>query len=293
VGTELLRLSSAHAKGTSQVTIDPRAGAAILEYSSVDNGATINWFQPADTINQACFVMVPFCSRIANGTFSFAGQAITLPANLPGESNAIHGHGFQRIWRVDKTAEHSTRLSYTHEAGDWPWTYRCEQTLRLDGEQLSIALELSNLSDSPMPYGMGLHPYFPKNEGLVVTANVASHLRLNDQLLPAELDSLPSALNLQDGLRLNKQALDNVFCGWQHTLELHWPGLQRRLLLEASDQCNHLVIWSPLGESFCCVEPVSNLPDGFNQRSVLPDAFSTLLPGQHCRMTFRFTPAHN
>ncbi|MEE4280313.1 MAG: aldose 1-epimerase [Pseudomonadales bacterium] len=290
VGTELLQLSSAHDKGTSLVTIDPCGGAAILEYSSVGNGATINWFQPAATASQSCFVMVPFCSRIASGTFSFAGRAITLPANLPGEKSAIHGHGFQREWTVDKVTSNTADLSFTHEADDWPWTYRCEQHLCLEAEKLSITLDLYNLSDTPMPYGMGLHPYFPKRQGIVLTAEVTSHLRLDDRLLPIELESLPQDLPLQDGLDLREQYLDNVFCGWQHTAQLDWPGLQQRLLLEASEGCDNLVIWVPQGESFCCIEPVSNLPDGFNNAVDFPDAFSVLHAGEGCTMSFSFTP---
>ena len=290
MGTELLQLSSAHDKGTSLVTIDPCGGAAILEYSSVGNGATINWFQPADTARQSCFVMVPFCSRIASGTFSFAGQAITLPANLPGEKSAIHGHGFQREWTVDKVTSNTADLSFTHEAGHWPWTYRCEQHLRLDAEKLSITLKLVNLSETAMPYGMGLHPYFPKSKATVVTAEVASHLRLDDRLLPAELEPLPQNLDLHDGLNLNEQNLDNVFCGWQRAVRVAWPGLQRHLLLESSEGCNNLVIWAPQGESFCCIEPASNLPDGFNLSTDFPDAFAVLPAGAHSIMSFSFTP---
>ena len=72
--------------------------------------------------------------------------------------------------------------------------------------------------------------------------------------------------------------------------QLDWPGLQRRLLLEASEGCDNLVIWAPQGESFCCIEPVSNLPDGFNQAVDFPDAFSVLPAGEGCTMRFSFTP---
>lgn len=293
MGTKLLRLASLHGRGETQVVLDPGAGAAILQYSSTGVDGKIDWLQPADASNKACFVMVPFCSRIENGTFSFADKKITLPANLLGESCAIHGHGFQQEWTVDSATSNTADLSFTHEADDWPWTYRCEQHLCLEAEKLSITLDLLNLSDTSMPYGMGLHPYFPKNQGIKVTAEVASHLRLDDRLLPAELEALPQDLRLPDGLSLSQQYLDNVFCGWQHAAQLDWPGLQRQMLLEASVGCNNLVIWAPQGESFCCIEPVSNLPDAFNHAVDFPDAFSVLPGGGRCSMTFSFTPGHN
>ena len=279
-----------HGGRTTQVVLEPDAGASILEYSSTGVAGKIDWLQPADASNKACFVMVPFCSRIANGAFSFAGQKITLPPNLPGEDHTIHGHGFQRAWVVDDVTASTADLSFTHVAGDWPWSYRCEQRLRLDAEKLSITLELTNLSEVSMPYGMGLHPYFPKKQGIVVTAEVASHLRLDDRLLPAELEPIPQELRLHDGLDLNKQIMDHVFCGWQHAARLEWPDIQSHLLLETSDGCNNLVIWAPQSESFCCVEPVSNLPDGFNQAIDFPDAFSVIQAGECRRVTFSFTP---
>ena len=290
MGTALLRLASVHENGASQVVINPRAGASIVEYSSVTSGSRIDWLQPADANNGGTFAMVPFCSRIAHGSFNFAGQTVTLPMNLAGEQHAIHGHGFQQEWAVHRCALNSADLSFTHAAGAWPWSYRCDQHLYLEGEKLSITLRLSNLSDTPMPYGMGLHPYFPKRQGVVLTAQVASHLRLNEQLLPAEVESLPRNLRLPDGLDLNEQSLDNVFCGWQQAAHISWTGLQRGLLLQASAGCNHLVVWSPQGRDFCCIEPVSNLPNGFNLAADFPDAFAILPAGATITMTFSFTP---
>jgi len=293
VDTGLLRLASAHESGTSQVLINPRAGASIVEYSSAAGGDRIDWLQPADASDGGAFALVPFCSRIADGKFSFAGQAVTLPQNLPGEPHAIHGHGFQQEWRVDSAASNSADLSFTHKAGAWPWSYRCDQRLHLEAEKLSITLQLHNLSDTPMPYGLGLHPYFPKQQGMVLTAKVASHLRLDDQLLPAEEETLPLNLRLTEGLDLKEQSLDNVFCRWQHTVQISWPDLGRRLLLEASADCNHLVVWSPPDRDFCCIEPVSNLPDGFNLSADFPDAFAVLPAGAHISMTFSFTPGYD
>ncbi|XOV82215.1 MAG: aldose 1-epimerase [bacterium] len=286
----LLRLASGPAGARSQVVIDPQAGAAIVAYRSDYRGGLMQWLQPADKVHPACFAMVPFCSRIANGRFSFAGKEITLAASLPGEEVPIHGHGLHQNWQVEALTGDAAVLSYDHEPGDWPWAYRCEQAVSLHTDQLRISLTLFNLSASPMPYGMGLHPYFPKHQGIHVTADVVSHLRLDKAGLPVGLEPVPPALQLQDGLHLTNQVLDNVFYRWRHVTRIQWPGLPHSLRLEASANCHHLVIWAPPGESFCCVEPVSNLPDGFNQAKTLPDAFATLLPDEHCTMTFTFTP---
>jgi aldose 1-epimerase len=293
VDTVLLRLTSEHEKGTSQVVLNPSAGASIVEYSSVAERSRIDWLHPVHDNEGGTFVMVPFCSRIAGGKFNFAGQVVNLPRNLSGEPHAIHGHGFQQEWVVDRTTPDSADLSLNHEADAWLWSYRCEQHLCLEAEKLSLTLKLCNLSDTPMPYGLGLHPYFPRHEGMVLTAQVASHLRLDEQLLPAEIEPLPRNLRLPDGLDLTEHYLDNVFCGWQRALRIIWPEQQRWLVLEASAGCNHLVVWSPPDKDFCCVEPVSNLPDGFNLSADFSDAFAVLPAGEEVAMTFTFTPGYD
>ncbi len=236
--------------------------------------------------------MVPFCSRISDGQFSYAGQDVSLTPNLPPEPHAIHGHGFQQSWQVDAQTADAATLSYAYSAASWPWSYRCEQRLRLQADVLSIELNLVNQSDSPMPYGMGLHPYFPKHEGLLLSAEVGTHLQLRDDLLPAGLQAVPEHLSMHKGLLLNNQVLDNVFCGWQHEARLNWVGQQRSLRMQAPVDCDKLVVWAPAGEGFCCIEPISNLPDGFNLAGRLPNAFATLAAGASHSMAFSFHPQH-
>lgn len=290
MNTNLITLTSEHARGSSQVIVDPLAGAAICAYRSLVDEQEICWFQSGYGPNFACFAMVPFCSRISDGQFSFAQQDISLPANLPPELHAIHGHGFQQPWEVDALTQDTVRLSYAHSADSWPWSYHCEQRISLHAEALSIELVLTNKGNSMMPYGMGLHPCFPKHDGLVLTANVATHLQLNDNLLPVVLQAVPEPLLMHNGLRLDEQVLDDVFCGWQHEAQLNWVGQHRSLLMKASVDCDKLVVWAPSGQRFCCIEPISNLPDGFNQGERLPNAFSILEAGASHSMACSFHP---
>lgn len=290
MSANLLTLTSEHARGMSQVLVNPAAGASISAYRSCVGGQEVCWFQSGHASNVACFAMVPFCSRISAGQFSYAQQAISLTPNLPPEPHAIHGHGFQQAWQVDAQTADAATLSYVYNAASWPWSYRCEQRLRLQADVLSIELYLINQSDSPMPYGMGLHPYFPKHEGLLLTAEVDTHLQLNDELLPTGLLDVPEHLSLHKGLLLEDQLLDDVFCGWRHEAHLNWVGLERSLQMKASVDCDKLVVWAPAGEKFCCIEPISNLPDGFNQAGRLPNPFATLAAGASHAMAFSFHP---
>ena len=44
--------------------------------------------------------MLPFCSRIHNGRFRYGDRDVSLAPNFPPEPHAIHGFGWQGLWRL-------------------------------------------------------------------------------------------------------------------------------------------------------------------------------------------------
>ena len=76
-------------------------------------------------------------------------------------------------------------------------------------------------------------------------------------------------------------ALDNCFEGWDGTAVLTWP--DRRLTIEADSTFRHAVVYTPLGESFFCVEPVSHMNDAINHSGM-----RVLDPGETLRGEIRF-----
>jgi aldose 1-epimerase len=53
-------------------------------------------------------------------------------------------------------------------------------------------------------------------------------------------------------------ALDNCFDGWDGRATIAWPARRLRLDLAAPGPFRHLVIYTPPGQPFFCVEPVSH-----------------------------------
>src|SRR5438874_2009814 len=89
--------------GTSEAALAPAVGGAVAWYRTDLGARRIDWLRPA-TVEQivsggpeamACFPLVPFSNRIRDGRFSFAGRAICLPRNVPGQAHVEHGHGWQ------------------------------------------------------------------------------------------------------------------------------------------------------------------------------------------------------
>lgn len=277
--------------GDTEVVIGTRGGA-VCRYVTSLSGETHHWLVRPAAEEAASFPLVPFCSRIRGGKFSFGSHLVRLPANNPPEVHAIHGHGFQREWElVERTARRAV-LRYRHGSGAWPWAYEVRQTFALNGRDLSMRLELLNCSDEPMPYGLGFHPHFAKTAAMTIKAGVQGLWQLDDQLMTIGEAEAPEKLSLPSGFSLADSMLDHVFQGWDGSAVVCWPERRSELRITGGGCINNLVLYAPAGGHFVCVEPISNVPDGFN---LAPAAFKSpvfelLAPGGMGTMSLLLQP---
>ena len=101
----------------------------------------------------------------------------------------------------------------------------------------------------------------------------------------------PAIVPLGDGASL-PLGLDLCFDGWTGSAEIHWPDQKRGLRLIASPEFGYLVIFTPPGEDFFCVEPVSHCVNAVNLEGSDwgPTGLVDLLPGQSFSASARFQP---
>lgn len=258
--------------GEFGLSICPAAGGSITRYWQERDGRTIEWLRPAspraiaarDPLGMASFPLVPFSSRIRDGRFVFDGHAVSLPLNFLPERHAIHGHGWQSPWDVVLAEEDTATIAYTHTADSWPWPYAAEQTVTLGDDGLSLLMTVSNHGDGPMPAGLGPHPYFVRTPGARITAITGRMWGSDAEVMPTELAAPVAGKDLNTGLVPSAVAMDNTFVDWDHRVEITWPEWRARLVMEAPAPLDHLVVFTPPGEDYFCVEPVSNITDAFN-----------------------------
>jgi aldose 1-epimerase len=58
--------------------------------------------------------------------------------------------------------------------------------------------------------------------------------------------------------------LDHCFRGWSRHAVINWPGSSITANIQADPGMEHVILYSPKGESFFALEPVTNANDGFN-----------------------------
>lgn len=214
----------------------------------------------------ACFPLVPFSNRIANGRFTIGTREIRLSPNFPGSlPHPLHGFGWQSPWQVLWQTGRELAIEHTHHAGEWPWDYTAQQTFTVDDEGLTVELSVRNASDDPMPAGLGFHPYFPCTAHTRYRGLHRGEWRNNADCLPLALDLRDRPLDWWDGKPVCTRSVDTVYTSRTGSLEIVWPDRNLFCMMECADELAHTVVLSAAGQDFFCVEPVTNLTDAFNR----------------------------
>ncbi len=227
------------------------------------------------------FPLVPFSNRIAGGGFRFQGTAYRLARADRGFPTPIHGLGWVRRWDVTALGPAEARLRLVHpltpaDLALWPFPFTATMSVRLTPRSLTIGLRLVNDHSGPAPAGLGLHPYFPRRPGARLRFTALGAWRADAARLPVAHGPVPESWDHAAGRAVGEVALDDVFTGWDGVATLDLAPL--RLRLTASAAFRHLVVFTPPGAGFFCVEPVSHMTDAVNREGAT--GLVVLAPGE-------------
>jgi aldose 1-epimerase len=216
----------------------------------------------------ACFPLVPYANRIAEGRFLWDGRAHRLAENFPASPHPLHGVGWRRPWQVVSADERSCVLRLEHrprgsEQQDWPFAFDAEQKMSLGIGGLRVELSVVNVDESAAPLGLGLHPLFPRRGSERLIFNAAGAWRNGSDMLPAS----PVSGGLWEhaaGQSLDAQDLDNDFFGWNGTARIE-AECSDAIHISASSIFSALRVFTPADKDFFAVEPVSHSTDAINR----------------------------
>ena len=262
----------------------PQVGGCLSSLSF--NGTPILRPMAADAakpLESACFPLVPYCNRIAEGRFRFAGRDVILPPNFAPERHPLHGLGWQRPWDVVQHDEASIELQHVYDGDDeWPWSYQARLRVCLDEAGCTIALQAENTSDEIAPLGLGLHPYFRRSSEARLAFLADGMLGTNDEFLPDGTVHPADALACwRDGAAFPADLVDHCFTGWDGKARISDRSM--RIELHATGAPNAHV-FAPPGKPFACIEPVNHEPDALNRDDA---AMPAVAPGNMSTIALR------
>ena len=243
------------------LSVAPDIGASVRSFTYERQGTTYNVFRnsgQANTVNDmSCFALAPFASRVQHGKFEWNGHDVQLAANFPPEPHALHGFAWQRPWQVKSQSETAIDLRLEHVSDDWPWSFVVELRYELIDLCLNMTLTTTNLSDTEMPSGLGLHPFFDIDDNTKVKVDAQQMWQMNEQVLPIGFTQSPAALLTELGANANELVVDNVLINDSDRHEIVWHDRGFKADLRSSG-CPYTVLYRPEDGPFFCIEPISH-----------------------------------
>lgn len=287
-----------------------------LEYSAETGGSILSFryngqdvfrshdpTTPLAPLNTASFPLTPYSNRIIGGRLDFGGKVYDVGPRAASDTHQLHGDGWLLPWQaVAETPDRVTLELRTPKAAHTPYAYHARQVYRLDNNGLEISMSVTNESGMALPFGLGHHPYFPRNAQTKLTANLPK-IWQSRNIVPVDVADTPAAWDFSKGLTLGddrfgppaqgvegRDLLDHCFTGWDGTARIDWPDRNLALTITADPVFAQFVIYIPAEKPFFCAEAVTNINDGFNlaTRGVADTGMVVLQQGETLSGNVRF-----
>jgi aldose 1-epimerase len=236
-----------------------------------------------DPFRWGAYVMAPWCNRIAAAPTEVDGQLVALAANFQ-DGSAIHGQVYDTRWRMREDGT----LRVRGGGHGWPWRYECTLRVMIEDAVLVIEQSLTNRAATPMPAGLGLHPWFVRPLDVRINAR---HVIPSNTDPVAKVEPVSGSFDLRR-MRPMPDDLDAAWLGLgDPAVDLRWPDLGVTASLRArSDTSLCIVAASPRRPDAVAIEPETHAPHGL--RRFLhgePGGLHALVPGATMRLTIELT----
>lgn len=266
--------------GDWRAVLNPALGGSVAELSW--RGLPVLRPTPHDVddpLETACFPLIPWANRIADGRFLFAGRTWDVGATPGFEPHALHGLGWRRSWKAEVAGPSEAVLTLLHPGGqDWPWAFSAEQRFQLSEQGLHIMLSMTNTGRGAQPAGLGLHPWLHRLPNDRLTMVAPRVWRADKTLIPSELVPASDLFDWSDGPAVaDAPFVDNAYEDWKGSARLAHADWSVTL---ASAGAHRVHVYAPRDAGFVCVEPVSHRPNALNAPVEEASGLVILAPGQ-------------
>jgi galactose mutarotase-like enzyme len=232
--------------GLSVVTIAPERGAIATRFE-VDqrkvlfmDGETLR--DPTKNVRGGVPVLFPTPGKLANDAWQHAGKSGTLKQ-----------HGFARnlAWRVGERGANTATLSI--ESNDetragFPWDFTFDMGFSVNGPTLRLEQWIVNKSASPMPCGVGFHPYFQVADADKAKTSITTLARRAFDNVTKQVIEVNAPIDLTQK-EVDLHLLDHG------STESELVGPNGTVTLRGSAEYTHWVVWTLAGRDFVCLEP--------------------------------------
>ena len=282
--------------GGSEAWVAASLGSNVVRWSV--GGRAIIDFDEA-MLRERCFsgnpILYPTPNRVRDGRFVYDGREFLQVKH--GRVVLIHGLVFDEPWHCGEPVigEGDIRLTTWIDFDErgplyeaFPFAHRLEVEFRLSEEVLRTTYTIRNRSGRELPYGFALHPYFTKldgDEGTFIALPAEHVMEATEELLPTGklIATGGTDFDLSQPKPVGSLDIDNVFTGLSGRAGFEYRDSGLGVSLHASDEFTHVVLYTPPGQPYFCMENQTCSTDAHNMTargfgevagldSVAPDA---------------------
>ncbi|MEM9483641.1 MAG: aldose epimerase [Cyanobacteria bacterium P01_F01_bin.116] len=252
--------------GDSQVAVIPERGGIVTSWQC--NGNEVFYLDaerfkdPSLSVRGGIPLLFPICGNLVDDTYT-----------LKGETYKLKQHGFGRTlpWEVtQQSTENGASLTITLKSSDetrasYPFDFQLDYIYTLKGNTLEQRFRHTNLSEQPMPFSTGTHPYFA----------VADKTKLAFDLPSSEYKIKGGAevFAFNGQFNFDQDEIDFAFINLTGQTATVKDG-DSNLTISYDENYSTLVFWTVKGKDFYCLEPWSGPRNAMNTG----DALITVAP---------------
>ncbi|MFG0239714.1 MAG: aldose 1-epimerase [Gimesia chilikensis] len=250
-------------------------------------------------------ILFPFPNRIAGGRFKWEGTAYELPPEITYHDktgNAIHGFCLDLPWRVIAheenfaIAQFQLSIDGRHRLPYWPGDAFIEVRYEVKGATLRADFRIGNPGDTPIPWGLGTHPYFkvplsaegnPKN--CLIESPATEEWILSDCLPTGDKQPIQPAHDLREGAWFDQLKADDILSGLPEDIDQYECLImdeQAGLVLtqDYDSLFTELVVFTPPERNCICLEPYTCVTNALNlTEKALETGLRVLPPGSEIK----------
>ncbi|MEW5976093.1 MAG: aldose 1-epimerase [Acidobacteriota bacterium] len=265
-----------------EARISPEAGNNLF---SLKIGETELLEQPAELsglpgVRYGIPILFPTPNRVRESRFVFAGRSFSFPANE--RTHFIHGLVHSAKWQADSPTVTpdgvvlNTWLDWNASLATFslfPIRHRLTVSYLLKPEGVRIGFAVLNLEETPLPFGFGLHPYFRilgQRSETRLFVQAQKHMQAEGRLPTGVLEELDGTrYDLRAPASLDALDLDDVYWGMSPSRLASYESVDGGicLSLRASQAFTHMVVYTPRGRPFFCLENQTCSTDAHNLHS--------------------------
>ncbi|MGB3508269.1 MAG: aldose epimerase [Microcoleaceae cyanobacterium] len=233
----------------SLVVIVPDRGGIITDWRIQDQKIfhmdKERFADPTLSVRGGIPLLFPICGNLPDDTYTLDGETYQLPQ-----------HGFARTspWEVSQqSTSDGASITVTLRSNEqtravYPFNFELNYTYILKGNTLEMRYSHTNLSQKPMPFSTGIHPYFAAADKSQLEFDLPS----NEYKLKGE----PTVNTFSGEFDFNAEEIDWAFVNLsKQSAVVTDKSRNLKLTINYDSNYSTLVFWTVKGKEFYCLEP--------------------------------------